>query len=508
VTDRRDTAAAVDRAAAPPPTNAWHDVRRLAGAAAVYAAAGLAQRGLSFVLLPIYTRLIDPVEYGTLEVLNAFGSVVFSILSLGLASAINKCYHRDCTTPGEQATLLSTALVLVLPLLTAGTVALWMVAGPLGEFLVGREAAARMLPLVGVSVALGSVWTVVLASLRAQERASAFVLLSLSQFVAGVLLNVFLVVGCGWGVYGVLWGNVGSHLVSLPVVVGVVRGRNTLAFSRHLARPLLAFGLAVVPLMLSAWVMEVSDRYLLSLFRTLDEVAAYGVGYKLGMLVEVAIVWPFQLAWPAFAFAISRREGHRQTYARTLTYLCATLALVVLVTALVGERLLFFVVGERYRDGLAVLGPVALAYALNGVQYCVAPPVHLAGKTRLMPLLAGAAALVNLLLNLVAIPRFGILGAAWSTTIAFAVLALGTMWLGQRVYPVPYEYGRLLKLTFAAVAVYVVAKTAAPSDLGSTLLWHLVFPIVGLPSLLALLGFLDESESRGLREALSRARAA
>ena len=486
----------------------WPDVRRLIGAAGIYAVAGVAQRALSFVLLPVYTRLIDPTEYGMLEVLNAFSSIAFAVLILGLASAINKVYHRDCASPQERATLLGTALLIDLPVLLVGTGLLCVFAGPLSTWILGRSGGEDMVPLIAVSGALAGMASLVLSTLRAQERATAFVVLSLSQFVVALCLNLLLVVGWGWGVRGILWGTLVSHVVSVPVMFAVLRGHVAFGFNPAVVRPLLHFGLAIVPVMLAGWVTEASDRYILRLYRPLDEVAAYGVGYKLGMLIDVAVVWPFQLAWPAFAFAISHRAGHRETYARTLTYLSVVLTLVVLVTALSAEALLSVVVGERYRQGLVVIAPVALGYALSGVQYAVAPPIHLAGKTRLLPLLVGAAALVNLVLNLLFVPRWGMLGAAWSTAAAFLVLAVLTGWLGQRVYPVPYEYARLAKLAVAGVGVYVVASSVTFASAPAVLAWRIGASLLGLPLLLALSGFLDQPERAGLRDALTRARMA
>ena len=71
------------------------DFRRLGSSVGVYATASVAQKGLAFLLIPIYTRFIKPDEYGVLELLTAFSTVAFGLLALGLPAAIMKCYHRD-----------------------------------------------------------------------------------------------------------------------------------------------------------------------------------------------------------------------------------------------------------------------------------------------------------------------------------------------------------------------------------------------------------------------------
>ncbi len=255
--------------------------------------------------------------------------------------------------------------------------------------------------------------------------------------------------------------------------------------------------------MLAGWAMDLSDRYILRLFRGLGEVAVYGVGYKFGMVLQVAVVWPFQLAWPAFSFAISRQPGHRETYARTLTYLTAVSVFALLVLSLGARAALPTLVGEAFRDAYPVIPVVALAYAFNGVQYCVSPGVHLAGRTKYLSGLALLAAVANVGLNLVLIPRFGMMGAAWSTALAFLFLALTTAAVSQRVYPIRYEYGRLAKVIVAGVLVYAAASAAMPEQRPLAVGWSLGMPLVAFPVLLWATRFLDDGE-RGRLGALVR----
>jgi O-antigen/teichoic acid export membrane protein len=488
-------------------TGALADARRLVSSAALYAAAGLAQRGVGFLLIPVYTRVIEPADYGVLEVLNAFSAVFFAVLTLGLASAINKCYHRDCRTEADRRRLLGTALLLDLPVLLAGAALLVWFAGPASRLLVGHGGAESLMPLVAASAVTYSVGTLVFATLRAQERAAAFGVLTLAQFVAALGLNVLFVVGWGWGVHGVLLGNLLSQALALPLALRVVGGARRFAIDRRLARALLEFGLFLVPVMLAGWVMDQSDRYLLGRLRSLEEVALYGVGYKFGGIVDLLVVWPFQLAWPAFSFAISDRAGHRETYARTLTYFTLLLAAAVVAVSIFARGGLGLLVGERYAGARVVVPLVALAYALNGVHYCVSPGVHLARRTRVLPWIAAVAALVNVGLNLLLIPAWGMLGAAWATVAAFLVLAGGTTIVAQRSYPVPWEYGRLGRVLGVGAAVYLLSGAVHAGGGVLVLALELAGLAVAFPLLLALTGFFDATERAAVARTIGRARA-
>ncbi|MBV8200462.1 MAG: oligosaccharide flippase family protein, partial [Acidobacteria bacterium] len=404
------------------------DLRRVLAQSGVYAAAALAQQGVSFLLLPLYTRFVPQAEYGQLELLNAFSSIAFACLLLGLPSAIAKCYHRDCDDDGQRQALLPTALLLGAPLLLAGGVVLMAAAGPVSALLLGSASGAGLVRLMAAGGVLSSFVALVLASLRAEERAFAFGVLSLVQFAAAMTANVLLVVRWRAGVAGILWGNLLSYAIALALGFWFVRrGRRRLAagaggsqpvtapdggyFDRRLASPLLRFGVLLIPVLLASWVMDLSDRWVLRLYTGLSDVAIYAVGYKIGMVLQVAVVWPFQLAWPAVSFSISRRDGHRETYSRTVTWLAALMAAAIAGLTLLSRVALPALVGNAYRAAYQVVPLVALAYAFNGLHYAFSPGVHLAGRTRWFPPLALAAAALNLGLNFLLIPSLGRMGA-------------------------------------------------------------------------------------------------
>jgi O-antigen/teichoic acid export membrane protein len=480
------------------------DLRRVVSSAGVYAVASLAQKGLAFFLLPVYTRYIDPGQYGVLELLSAFSTIVFAVLMMGLPSAINKCYHRDCRTDGERASVLTTALFADLPVLFLGSVALVSIAPLVSRLLVGSEAEAGLVQLTIAGGALATVAALFLAGLRAQERALAFSVLSLVQFAAAFLLNVVLVVRFEMGVRGVLWGNLVSQLLSLPLALLMVQASSVLRFNRKLASALLRFGLLLVPVMLAGWTMDLADRYLLRLYSDLEEVAIYGVGYKIGMVIQLVVVWPFQLSWPAVSFSISHRPGHEETYARVTTYLAVVLTYACLGLSLLGRVGLPLLVGEAYRGAYRVVPLVALAYALNGIHYALSPAVHVAAKTKYFPPLAFGAALSNLLLNLLLIPRFGMMGAAWATAIAFGFLALGTAMVGQRYHPVPYEYGRLVKIALAGILTFMAGAAVEPAQDAFSYLWHAGWAVAGFPALLWVLRFPSPAERSRIGDWLRR----
>jgi len=106
---------------------------------------------------------------------------------------------------------------------------------------------------------------------------------------------------------------------------------------------------------------------------------------------------------------------------------------------------------------------IALAYLLHGVFLLTSIGIGIEKKARYYPIVTGAAAAVNLALNFALIPRYGMMGAAWATVAAYAVMAGLGGTLSQRLYPIPFERARLLAIVVAAAAVMALVPLAPPA---------------------------------------------
>jgi O-antigen/teichoic acid export membrane protein len=380
-----------------------------------------------------------------MEVLSALTNCALILATLGLPSAFNKCYHRDCQTSEDRKILTGTALILLaLPVLITAAAG-FLGARPLTKILFKDPGSSDLVTLAFLSAACYVLAQVPLMVLRAAERSFLYSVVSFWQFLAMMGLNLWMVGHRGMGVKGVLLGSIGSSLAIFLLMLPFTLRNASFRFSLRLARPLLGFGLPMIPVVISSWVMNVSDRWLLQFMADSREVGLYGLGYRFGMMVELLLVTPFQLAWPAFYFREASRPDARDVYAGVLTGYVLVGGWITLAVGLGGEIAVRLMAERSFWAGASVVPIVAMAYFLDGFQYCVAPGVHLGGKTHLLPIVSFVGALSNLALNLLWIPRHGMMGAAWATLVSFAVVAAMTAYLSRRAYGFRFETKRLWK---------------------------------------------------------------
>ena len=292
---------------------------------------------------------------------------------------------------------------------------------------------------------------------RVEERSVAFVIASLANILITIGATLVLVVALDKGPLGVIVGNFTGTLVVYLVLVGYRREQLGLQFDRRLFREMNRFGLPLVPTALFLWTTNFSDRLFLVKLADTTEVGLYSVGVRIASAM-VLLLTAFRLAWPAFAYSIEDDREARRTYAYVLTYLVLVTTWVATGLTLLSPWIVEWLAAPSFADSSQVVGPLVFASVAFGGYIVVAIGVGRARRTQFNWVVTGAAAVVNIALNLILIPPYGMMGAAVATIAAYTTMFVGMSWWSQRIYHVPYQWRRVLTAGLAGVALAVAGK--------------------------------------------------
>ena len=257
------------------------------------------------------------------------------------------------------------------------------------------------------------------------------------------------------------------------------------------------FGIPLVPTALFLWVTNFSDRFFLVKLSDVSEAGLYSVGVRVASAM-VLLLTAFRMAWPAFAFSIRDEDEAKRTYAYVLTYLTVVTAWVALALTLFAPWLVDLLAAPRFAESYRVVGPLSFAAVAFAAYIVVAIGVGRIRRTQFNWVVTGAAAIVNVALNLSLIPPYGMMGAAIATVAAYATMAVGMAWWSQRIYPVPYQWRRVVTAAAAAVGLAVLGKAL---DVGFAAAFALC---AAYPLALAVLGFTSPEERRRLGRLVTR----
>jgi O-antigen/teichoic acid export membrane protein len=332
------------------------------------------------------------------------------------------------------------------------------------------------------------------ALFRVEARSLSFLAASLVNIGLTIAATVLMVVVFELGALGVIAGNFTGTLLVYAGLVAYRREQLGLDFDRPLLREMQRFGLPLVPAALALIAINFSDRFFLSHLADLAEVGRYELGARIASAM-VLLITAFRTAWPAFAYSIEDDREARRTYGFVLTYFVAAASWAALALGLLAPWLVRALAPAEsaFWPGARVVAPLAFGAALYAGYIVVAIGVGRARKTQLNWAVTGLAAALNVGLNLVLVPPYGMLGAAWATVAAYAVLFALMAWRSQRIYPVPYQWRRVATALAAAAALAGLGK-GLDVPLAAALALALAYPLVLLP-----LGFYLPAERARLR---------
>ena len=469
---------------------------RLGRHSLIYGLGGLVSRIVAVLLLPLYTHYLTPADYGKIETLVALTTLLGIILRAGISSAFFRFYF-DAEDAAGRRTVLRTSFWFTMAGGTFGLLLLLLLAAPISDLLFDTTSAANLVRAAGVALWATVNYEQLTSLFRVEERSVAFVAASLANVGVTIGVTLLLVVSLDKGAVGVIVGNFSGTLVVYLALLGFRREQLGLEFDRGLLRAMNRFGIPLVPTALFLWVTNFSDRFFLVKLSDVAQAGLYSVGVRVASAM-VLLLTAFRMAWPAFAYSIREDDHAKRAYAFVLTYMTVVTSWVALVLTLLAPWLVHILAAPRFASASRVVGPLSFASVAFGAYIVIAIGVGRIRRTQFNWIVTGAAAIVNVALNLTLIPPYGMMGAAIATVAAYVTMAVGMAWWSQRVYPVPYQWRRVGTAALSAVALAVAGKLL---DVGlpAAIAFCAVYPLA-----LALLGFTSREERRRLGRLVAR----
>jgi O-antigen/teichoic acid export membrane protein len=468
-------------------------LRRLAKHSAIYGLGGIVSRILAVLLLPLYTRYLSTADYGKIETLVAGTTVLVILLRAGISSAFFRFYF-DSAEAAARRLVLRTSFWFTMTTATAGLVAGVALAAPISQLLFGETHDADLVRAAFVGLWAQMNYEQMTSLFRVEERSVAFVLASLANILITVGATLVLVVALDEGPLGVLVGNFTGTLIVYLALLGYRREQLGLQFDRGLLRAMNRFGLPLVPSALALWATNFVDRFFLIKLTDPAEVGRYSLAVRIASAM-VLLLTAFRMAWPAFAYSLEDDRVARRTYSFVLTYLMFVTSWIALALSLLAPWVVRVLAPDNrdFWSASRVVPPLAFAAVAFGGYVVMAIGVGRARRTQFNWVVTGAAAVVNVVLNLILIPPYGMMGAAIATVAAYVLMFVGMTLNAQHVYRVPYQWRRVVLAGGVAVALTVLGK-ALDASLPLALLLAAIYPLALLP-----LGFYLPAERARLR---------
>ncbi len=463
-------------------------IKRLAGQTAIYGIPSVLGRILGYLLVPLYTRVFLPGEYGTVNVFYSYASFLMVILTYGMETAFFRFNEHEqdkqkVFSTGMISLLISSVLFLVVVLSFSGDIARWIEYPRHVDYVIW----------FAWILALDALSAVPFAHLRAQNRPARFAWIKMTNIAINIGLNLFFLLLCPfvmkhypesfpgrfinliyrphWGIEYIFISNLFASCITLVMLLPQI---STVRWKIHpdLWKKMLFYAFPLLFAGMAGIINETFDRLLLRYLLPKD-IASYQVGiyaacYKISILMTI-FIQAYKYAAEPFFFAQAKEKDAKKVYARIMDYFIIIVSLIFLVTMLyLNDFIMPILVGKKYWEGKGVIPVLMMANLFLGVYYNLSIWYKLTAKTSWGAWLSLIGAVITLILNFWWIPLssshliYGYYGSAWATFICYGSMMILSYLIGQKYFPVKYNLLKFAGYLGLSVLLYVISTVAKP----------------------------------------------
>ena len=454
-------------------------IKKLVGQTAIYGLSSIIGRMLNYLLVPLYTRLFLPAEYGVVTDLYAYVGFLLVFLTYGMETA----FFRFSEKQKDKSNVFSTAIT---PLLVSSSIFILLMTvfaqqlANVLEYPNHREYVIWFAIIIGVDALV----SLPFAKLRQENKPVKFAVFKFINIGTNIGLNLFFLLLCPYiyknypdsfinsiysdtiGVGYIFISNLIASLITLILFLPTLL-KVRLSVSKKLLKQMLFYGMPLLVAGLAGMVNEVIDRILLKYLTvppegisnahqyTMSQIGIYGANYKLSILMTL-FIQAFRYAAEPFFFSQQKEKNAKKTYANVMKYFMIFSLLIFLGITLYLDIARHFI-DPKYWEGLKIVPVLLSANLFLGVIYNLSFWYKLTDKTKYGLFIALFGALITIALNIVLIPYIGYVGSAWATFACYFSMMTLSFFLGRKFYKINYDLKRIFEYVILSIGIYLIS---------------------------------------------------
>lgn len=469
-------------------------LKQLLGQSAIYGLSSVVGRLLNYLLVPLYTRVFSPFEYGQVSLLYAYAALLLIVLTYGMETA----YFRFSQTTKHAQKVYSTALLSLLFTTGVFFILISTAVQPIAESM-SFGSHPEYIQYIALIVGLDALASISFAKLRQEHRAWRFAVIRLINIALNIALNLFFIVYCPFHMAQEETHPFISAVYSADLGIAYIFIANLLAsaitlllllpqmlacpwrIDRALWLKMMPYALPLMLAGLAGMINETLDRVLLNALLPTDlassEIGLYSAFYKLSIIMTL-FIQTFRFAAEPFFFAQEKRKDAKLIYAKVMKYFLIVTAFIFLTVMMYYDIVKQFI-GPNFHDerGATIVPILLLANLFLGIYYNLSVWYKLTEKTIYGAWMALFGAAITIGMNLLLIPSLGFVGSAWATLCCYALMVLLSYFLGRKQYPVPYPLLRMGGYFVMTMCLYFIS-VHWPKGMAFNTCYLLVFVLV------------------------------
>lgn len=400
----------------------------------IYTISNIINAAIPFLMLPVLTRHLPAADYGILSNFSAIAGLLIPLVGINLMTSIQVQYLKDEVDNRDYLTSVF-RFNIFLGILFTGLVVLF---SDVVNDITGVP--HEILYLMGVYALFHVTIEVLLAVWRMEDKAVNYGAFRISRTILEILLIVIFVIVMGMDFIGTVYAMLIAYgtgcLVAMVILFkkGLIFGSYRKDYLRHAV----GYGVPLIPHALSGMAIMYADKLFITRYISLEANGIYSVGFLVGQSIGL-LQNSFNQAWVPWVFQKLKggnENDKRRMVKITYGYILAILIAVLLLWLVM--PIIFSLLGKDYSSGMEIVFWIALGFAFNGMYKMVSVYLFYLERTKIIATMSIGVAVVNVVLNFIMIPKYGVHGAAWATMIAMFTQFVAAWIISSRLIKMPW----------------------------------------------------------------------
>ncbi len=471
--------------------------------AVLYSVGTISTKLIGFVLLPLYTKHLSTQEYGILALLEISTLVLVATFGLKLDSALFRWYW-DKDYANRKKSMYFSIMTALLFIASFMVLSFSTFSGRLSLLLFDQSGYSFLLRIMLVSAGMQIIARIVLTLMRLQEKPILYSTSNIAQLVVTLLFTIYFIVSLNKSVEGIYEAQIIGYAVFFIFTATYIWKNIKFKFEIRILREMLAFSFPLVFAEISGVLLSIVDRYCLNFLGGLSDVGIYSLGYKMANTIRVFVYTSVQLAVSPMIFKMMDQPGNKRFYSKIMTYMAFGVIFFVLGLSFYGREIIELLAQRKdYWDAYKVIPILSFALFFGILKDTALTGINIVKKTKILASIVVLMLVFNIILNFLLIPHLQYLGSAWAALATQVSFFLFVYRYSQKYYPIPYEFGKVIKVIIVSVTLLLVSFAFSDLNLVIRIILKMLL-ILALPILLYFWNFFENIELLRMKQAWNK----
>ncbi len=415
-----------------------------------YTAGNLLQKVILLALLPVFTHFLAPQEYAVYTNIVVFISFASLLYFLGFQQAIfSYFYHKK--TPEYHYTLISSIFLTITGIGIVLSLLIVILRVELSQLILRSPDYTHIMIWVSVILFFDVIYGMVLSILNMMERSKQYILVGNFKHILLLILLVVAAIASRFSLDTIFILMTISSALAVLVAIGVMGSimkdfadqiTEKRIFSFPIVKKLLSFGLIMIPGTFAMLILKVSDRYMITYLsvHSLYDVGIYAIGYRIGMIITFlnSIV---SLVYFPYVMRVADCSHAKESFKKVFNAYVIFGGIVGFFVILFSPEIFKIFINKSYHEAIKIVFFGVISNYLYGIFNIINLSFYVKKRAGNIALAVGLGAILNIVLNFILIPKYGIYGAGIASILAFGLIVIFNFIIAEKIYPISYKIG-------------------------------------------------------------------